>query len=105
MKYLALAGLLVAVGVHAQGFQDEPTCYSWSGGHKSAGSFTKCTPELLAAKKPPPPVAVAQQAAVPAQLPPIMMPACENITPVPTPKGKAKPRPRHKPVLAAKPKC
>jgi len=102
MKYLALAGLLVAVGVHAQGFQDEPTCYSWNGGHKSAGSFTKCTPELLAAKKPAPPVAVAQQQAAPAQLPPIMMPACENpVTPVPQ---KVKPRPRHKPILA-KPKC
>jgi hypothetical protein len=46
MKLLFVA-LAFPVGVMAQGFTDPgPTCYSWNGGHKSAGSFTQCNPEL-----------------------------------------------------------
>jgi hypothetical protein len=95
MKYLALAGLLVAMGVNAQGFTDEPTCYSWNGGHKSAGSFSKCGPELHAWVKPhvaQPPVAVPQ--AIPVQAPPIMMPACQNQSIPLKPKHKGKPKPK-----------
>lgn len=53
---LALALAFIAIApAHAQGFQDEPTCYSWNGGHKSAGSFSKCNhwPVVVAAAPPP----------------------------------------------------
>jgi hypothetical protein len=98
VKHLALlGGLLVAFGANAGGFTDEPTCYSWNGGHKSAGSFTKCNTELQAWVKPhvPAPAPVAQ--AAPVQAPPIMMPACIHppATPVPLkPKHKHKPKPK-----------
>ncbi len=59
---LVLAGLtMFAPKAHAQGFVDEPTCYSWEGGHKSAGSFSKCTRWEVAkapVAPPPPPVVV-----------------------------------------------
>jgi hypothetical protein len=55
---LVLAGLtMFAPKAHAQGFQDEPTCYSWNGGHKSAGSFSKCPQPFVVAKAPAPPPA------------------------------------------------
>lgn len=41
-------------GAHAQGFADEPTCYSWNGGHKSAGSFSKCSHWVVQAAAPAP---------------------------------------------------
>jgi hypothetical protein len=60
---LILAALtMFAPKAHAQGFVDEPTCYSWNGGHKSAGSFSKCPQPWVVAKAPaapPPPVVVA----------------------------------------------
>jgi hypothetical protein len=101
MKSAALLGLLFALGAQAQGFQDEPTCYSWSGGHKSAGSFTKCTPEIKATSKPTPPAPVAVAAPVTApplfSSSPIMMPVCVNPVaqdkPKPKQKGKPKPKP------------
>jgi len=107
MKHLALFGaILVATCSYAGGFVDEPTCYSWNGGHKSAGSFTKCNPELQAWVKPAPPPVVAAPAAVPAPVvvpavapTPLMMPTCVNPVPpysVPL-KPKHKPRPRPKP--------
>jgi len=99
MKHSALfLGLLVAFGVNAQGFTDEPTCYSWNGGHKSAGSFSKCNAELHAHMKPhvPQPAPVAQ--AAPVQAPPIMMPVCQNPPPASVPlKPKHKPKHRPKP--------
>ena len=34
---------LLPLGAAAQGFiTDDPICYSWNGGHKSAGSFVQC---------------------------------------------------------------
>lgn len=106
MKYLALVGaILLAGAAQAQGFVDEPTCYSWSGGYKSSGSFSKCTPELMAAAKPtPPPVAVsAPVAPTPVVAPapmmsPLMMPICANPVPLDKPKPKKhkpKPKPKH----------
>lgn len=79
MKHLLAAALaLVAmVGppiVAAQGFVDEPLCYSWEGGHKSAGSFSKCNGPWVVAQKPKPQV-VAAPAPMPQIAPsPIMMP-------------------------------
>ncbi len=57
---LVLAGLtMFAPKAHAQGFDDQPTCYSWEGGHKSAGSFSKCTRwEVAKAPVAPPPAPV-----------------------------------------------
>lgn len=55
MKYLAILILgLASVGANAQGFVDEPTCYSWEGGHKSSGSFSKCSQPWVVAKAPAP---------------------------------------------------
>jgi hypothetical protein len=103
MKHLALlAGLLVATCSYANGFYDEPTCYSWNGGHKSSGSFSKCNAELHAWVKPhvPPPVPVAQSAPVAAPTvhqSPIMMPQ-SHPKPIPLkPKHKPKPKPYHHP--------
>jgi hypothetical protein len=99
MKHLALlGGLLVAFGANAGGFTDEPTCYSWNGGHKSAGSFSKCNAELHPWVKPhvPPPVPVAQAAPVAAPTvhqSPIMMPQ-SHPKPIPL-KPKHKPKPKY----------
>jgi hypothetical protein len=51
-----LLALAVPFMASAQGLigNDEPTCYSWEGGHKSAGSFHKCGPRWVAAAKPQP---------------------------------------------------
>jgi hypothetical protein len=98
MKHLALlTGLLVAFGANAGGFTDEPTCYSWNGGHKSAGSFSKCQPELQAWVKPappaPPPVAYSAPVTAPVVVhqSPIMMPQSH---PIPL-KPKHKPKPKY----------
>lgn len=101
MKYLALMGLLVATCSYAGGFVDEPTCYSWNGGHKSAGSFSKCTPELQAWVKPaaPPPVAYSAPVTAPAIVhqSPIMMPQSHPKPIHLKPKHKPKPKPYHHP--------
>lgn len=55
MKYAFALLMCIGVSVHAQGFQDEPTCYSWNGGDKSSGSFHKCNPAWVIAKAPPKP--------------------------------------------------
>lgn len=92
MKKLLLAAVFVSSGLaQAQGFVDEPVCYSWNGGNFSAGSFSKCRPAWVApAPKPrivvtpvPDPAPVAQS--------PIMMPMS---TPVPKKIVKAKPKPK-----------
>lgn len=100
MKHLALSlGLLVATCSYAGGFVDEPTCYSWSGGHKSAGSFSKCTSELHAWVKPappaPPPVAYSAPVTAPVVVhqSPIMMPQ-SHPKPIPL-KPKHKPKPKY----------
>jgi len=58
-KSLIILAAMVASLANAQGFVDEPTCYTWEGGHKSAGSFTKCPGPWVMPKKaaPPPPPA------------------------------------------------
>jgi hypothetical protein len=61
MLVLAALTMFAPSKAHAQGFQDEPTCYSWNGGYKSAGSFSKCPQPWVVAKAPaapPPPVVV-----------------------------------------------
>ena len=74
MKALLILALLVPFGASAQGFGSldaGDTCYSWEGGHKSAGSFSKCQPNIrVVVQAPPAPVAVAPQIAPS----PIMMP-------------------------------
>ena len=69
------------------GFDAGDVCYSWEGGHKSAGSFSRCQPNIRITVQPaplPPPVAQS----------PIMMPMS---TPAPPPKPifkKRKPKPK-----------
>jgi hypothetical protein len=94
MKRAALLLALVApFAVSAQGFTDEPTCYSWEGGHKSAGSFHKCGPRWETPRKAAPlPAPVVQS--------PIMMPMAAPVTCVPPPKPVVTKR-KHKPL----PKC
>jgi len=93
---MAFAALALAAGAaSAQGFADEPTCYSWEGGHKSSGSFSKCTrwETAKAPTAPPPPVVV--------PAPVMQTPACPpQVIFQEATKPKAKPRPR-KPL----PKC
>jgi hypothetical protein len=83
MAAWAAFGLAWVGTSHAQGFVDEPVCYSWAGGDKSAGSFVRCTPPLLAAAKPPAPPAVAPAPApvmMPmASCPPVKEPAAKKI--------------------------
>lgn len=91
--YAMMVGLVAHAPSHAQGFVDEPTCYSWEGGHKSAGSFSKCGPAWVTAKAPAPapaPAVVASPVVSPQA--PIMMPL---VNCAPTPK---------KPVIKRKPK-
>ena len=53
IAFLCLAlPIAFPLGAKAQGFVDEPTCYNWEGGHKSAGSFSKCGPRWVVAAKP-----------------------------------------------------
>lgn len=93
---LILAGLtMFAPKAHAQGFVDEPTCYSWEGGHKSSGSFSKCTQGWVQPAK----VAAAQPA--PAVVPPPVMQS--NVCPPqiilePEPKKAVKRKPRPAPL-------
>jgi hypothetical protein len=102
MKQLALVmGLLVATCSYAGGFVDEPTCYSWNGGHKSAGSFSKCQPELQAWVKPPAPPPVAVPAVVTA--PPVV-----HASPIMMPQSHPPAKPivkKKKPKQKPKPKC
>jgi len=68
------------------------TCYSWEGGHKSAGSFSKCQPsvEVVVLNQLPPPVLPS----------PIMMPQSAPMAscpPLPTPH-------KHKPIVKRKPR-
>jgi hypothetical protein len=89
-----LAALALPVVAQAQGgfiANDEPICYSWEGGARSAGSFSKCGPRWTA--PPPAPVVVAAAPMV-APLPPL--PPQVSCAPPPKPliKPKRKPRPR-----------
>jgi len=89
-----LALLLVSFGASAQ-MVDEPVCYSWNGGHKSAGSFSKCGPAWVVAKAAPPMMAPAPLPAPQIAPSPIMMP----MTCAPEPKAtkrivKRKPAPK-----------
>jgi len=97
---VAAAFVLFGTQVHAAGFADEPTCYSWNGGHKSAGSFSKCTPELQAhvARPVPAPAPTAVVVPPPAPVAPVVMQSCP---PPPAPKPylapkKPRPKPTHK---------
>ena len=81
-KLFASVGIAVVVicavastGAHAAGFaplrMTDPgeTCYSWEGGHGSAGSFSKCQPSVeVVVLQPmaPPPAVVAAAPCVPA---------------------------------------
>jgi hypothetical protein len=58
MNKMILAVILsLPVAASAQGFaNDDFTCYSWEGGHKSAGSFTKCNRWVMPPEKVAPPV-------------------------------------------------
>jgi hypothetical protein len=73
--------MLVPFGALASGFaplamsDTGETCYSWEGGHKSAGSYSKCSPAVVVAKLPPPVVAS-----------PVMMPMSAPVTCAPPPK-------------------
>ena len=94
MKKLGFVlALLVPFGALASGFapltmgDTGETCYSWEGGHKSAGSYSKCSPAVVVAKLPPPVVAS-----------PVMMPMSAPVTCAPPPKPvlrhhKPKPKP------------
>jgi hypothetical protein len=79
MRAALILALLVPLGAAAQGFTDEPTCYNWEGGHKSAGSFSKCGPrwEAPVKKAPLPPPVVTS---------PVMMPMAAPVTCAPAPK-------------------
>lgn len=84
---------LMSFGASAQGFgAAEPTCYSWNGGYKSSGSFSKCNPDLRPAQ--PKPRIVAQPIAplpAPVLQSPILMP---QSAPAPKPVVKRKPKPK-----------
>ena len=78
----ALLLLALPFAAAAQGFPDPgPTCYSWEGGHKSAGSFFQCNPEL----KPFKPVAQAPVVVAPAAVKPEVL-ILESTCPPPEPK-------------------
>jgi hypothetical protein len=79
---------------HAQGFVDEPVCYSWNGGHKSAGSFSKCEHWVVVAPRPVPAVAPP----TPVVAAPIMPMVQQTCAPPPRPVIR-----RHRP--APKPVC
>jgi len=85
---LGIALAVLCGAVQAQGFADEPTCYSWNGGHKSAGSFSKCPQPFVVAKAPaPPPAPVVVPAPVVQALPPVVQQTC-----APPPKPVIKPK-------------
>ena len=89
-----VAFFLFAPKAKAQGFQDEPTCFSWAGGHKSSGSYSKCNPDLQPVKKAPPVVT------------PVVVPPAPVVTPVvaaPAPTMSCPPPPAaNKPVFIKK---
>ncbi len=91
---LVLAALtMFAPKAHAAGFNDEPTCYSWEGGHKSSGSFTKCPSGIPAA---PTKVAAAQPAPIVVPPPVMQTQVCPPqviLEPEPKKAIKRKPRP------------
>jgi hypothetical protein len=95
LAFVAVIYALIGVGVtHAQ-MVDEPTCYSWEGGHKSSGSFSKCGPAWVAAAKPAPKTPVAVAPVAPS---PIMMPmSCPPVHRITHPIHKRKPRVECKP--------
>lgn len=94
-----LVALLVPLGALAGGFapltmsDTGETCYAWEGGHKSAGSYSKCGPVVViaAAPKLPPPVVAS----------PIMMPMSAPVTCAPPPKPVVTKKRHYKP----KPVC
>jgi hypothetical protein len=98
MKHSLIIALALAAGtVHAAGFaplrlaDSGETCYSWEGGHKSAGSFSKCNPAVevvVLQPMPPPPVVAA------APLPAPMMSCPPIAEPVPRKPIVRKPRPK-----------
>lgn len=85
MKRAALlAALLVASSAYAAGFapfslaDSGETCYTWTGGNYSAGSFSKCSPVVV--------VAQASPARVVAPAPLAAAPVCPpQITVIPEP--------------------
>lgn len=96
VAFAAAIGVLaysVYPGAHAQGFTDEPTCYSWNGGHKSAGSFSKCN-HWVATAPTAAPVVLAPLAAPPT-VAPVMVPM-QSCPPLPVP--------HRKPIVKRKPK-
>ena len=85
--------ILIATCANAAGYpplsmsDSGETCYTWEGGHKSAGSFSKCSPQVAVAAAPKPVVAS-----------PIMMPMSAPVTCAPPPKPlvhKKRPPPKH----------
>lgn len=100
MKALLLA-LLCATAAQAQ-MVDEPTCYSWEGGHKSAGSFSKCGPVWVTAKaKPAPPAPVVTPIPTP-QAAPVPLATPVACTPPPKPILKKRHKAKRRVVV---PKC
>jgi hypothetical protein len=76
MKHLAIAlALAVPMAASAAGFaplaMSDPgeTCYTWEGGHKSAGSFSKCSPSVVIAAAPLPPPVVQSPVMMPMSAP------------------------------------
>lgn len=88
---LVLSLVALASGASAQGFVDEPPCYSWSGGHKSAGSFSKCGPAWVAAAPAAKPLPVPAPMAAPVALPP-QVSCVPPAKPIIKPKHKPKPK-------------
>jgi hypothetical protein len=98
MKYIALSLLLVAGAVNAQGFApltpSDPgdVCYSWEGGHKSAGSYSRCSPQVYV--KPAKPVAVAAPVPQPVVMQNTVCPPQIILEPETKKKRYYKPRPK-----------
>ncbi len=85
-------------------FPDQPTCYSWNGGHMSAGSFSKCPPEFLI-------VQVQQPAPLLPEIPPLTTPPAPVVVPAPVvecpapaPIEPPKPKPKRRHIVP-QPKC
>ncbi len=90
---LALAGAAQAQVVRTQpgfgGFDSGDVCYQWSGGHGSAGAFSRCQPSVQIAVLTPAPLAA------PPTANPVMVPM-QSCPPLPTPK--------HRPIVKRKPR-